>query len=238
MPDKRANRGAHPKDAEDFSPQALPLISAATTDLCWLLSRGYPAAGSLNLVGDRFRLRSRQRTALQRLAVSDHDRARRRERLLPIEELAGRNLLLDGYNVLVTVEVALGGGVVLGARDGTARDMASVSGSYRKVRQTMPALDAIGEVLSRYGVAQARWLLDRPISNSGRLKAILEELARERGWPWEVELSANPDRELRAATDPVATADSAILDHCGPWVNLARRVIDEKVPGVWWVEVG
>ena len=33
-----------------------------------------------------------------------------------------------------------------------------------------------------------------------------------------------------AAGDPVATADSVILDRCGAWFNLARETIDRFVP--------
>ena len=29
----------------------------------------------------------------------------------------------------------------------------------------------------------------------------------------------------------VATADSGILDRCGPWLNLARETVDRHVPG-------
>ena len=50
-------------------------------------------------------------------------------------------------------------------------------GSYRKVEETLPALRLVGKTLAHFGVADALWLLDRPVSNSGRLKKIIEE------WP-------------------------------------------------------
>jgi hypothetical protein len=34
------------------------------------------------------------------------------------------------------------------------------------------------------------------------------------------------DETLKASTAVVATADSAILDRCGDWVNLARLAIE------------
>lgn len=238
MPDRRTNRGAHPKDAADFAPRHLPTLRAAADELAWLLSRGYPKGAAATLVGNRHALTSRQRLALQRAAASDEERSGRQARRIEPEALAGRELAIDGYNVLVTVEVALGGGVVLLARDGTMRDMASISGHYRRVHQTLPGLELIGGCLAALGAAQVHWLLDRPISNSGRLKALIEATAEARGWPWTVELAANPDRDLATSPLVVATADSAVLDRCGPWLNLARLVVETRVPEAWVVDLG
>ena len=52
---------------------------------------------------------------------------------------------------MTTVEAALGGGVVLGCRDRTFRDIAGVHGTYRKVAETMPALELIGETARATG---------------------------------------------------------------------------------------
>ena len=76
------------------------------------------------------------------------------------------------------------------------------------------------------------WYLDRPVSNSGRLKGIMEELAAAAGWPWRVELVADPDACCAAADQIVATADSVILDRAAAWFNLARTV-DPHVPQAW-----
>ena len=69
--------------------------------------------------------------------------------------------------MLTTIEAALAAGVVLAARDGTYRDMASMHGSYRKVAETRPALKLLGQTMAALGVREAFWLLDRPVSNSG-----------------------------------------------------------------------
>ena len=71
MPDTRRHRGPHPEDAELFAPASWPALRAATTDLSWLLSRGYAEPSSLKLVGDCFQLTERQRTAVMRSACSD-----------------------------------------------------------------------------------------------------------------------------------------------------------------------
>lgn len=238
MPDQRRHRGPHPDDARLFGPAALPALQTAAAELSWLLSRGYAGESSLKLVGDRHGLEARQRLAVARSTCSDEAAERRRKRQVAPEALAGAGLHIDGYNVLTTIEAALSGGVLLLARDGAMRDMASMHGSYRKVEETAPALRLIGRTLSQFGVAEALWLLDRPVSNSGRLKKVIEELATECGWTWRVELVHNPDMELAQSESIIATADSGILDLCGAWFNLARETAERHVEGAWIVRVG
>jgi hypothetical protein len=230
VPERRKHRGPHPEDLRLFAPDAWPVLRAAAADLAWLLSRDYAPASALKLVGDRYALVARQRIAVARSTSSDAAARCRRDHEVPAGALAGRTLALDGYNVLTTVEAALAGGIILAARDGTYRDMASMHGSYRKVHETRPALELLGCTLAALEVGQACWLLDRPVSNSGRLKQLMELLAAERGWPWRIELVSDPDAPLAVAEQVVATADSVILDRCQAWFNLAKETIASLVP--------
>ena len=238
MPDQRKHRGPHPGDLRLFGSDALPALQTAVAELAWLLTRGYPHQSSIKLVGDRHALESRQRVAVSRSTCSDADVARRQARIVSPQALAGCRIEIDGYNVLTTIEAALSGGVLLLARDGVLRDMASMHGSYRKVEETQPALELIGQTLAGFGVSEALWLLDRPVSNSGRLKTIIEDLAGEHGWTWRVELAHDPDAELAQSDEIVATADSGILDLCGTWFNLAREIVERHLVDAWVLRLG
>jgi len=237
MPDSRAHRGPHPEDAALFAREELPRLCAAAGDLSWLLSRGYAPDSSLKLVGDRHRLVARQRMAVARATCSDEQRSARLAKAQGPEQLRGQRLRIDGYNVLLTVEVALGGGVVLACRDGTYRDLASVHGTYRKVAETRPAIELLGRTLTELEIASAHWLFDRPVSNSGRLRQLFQERAAASGWPWTIELSDSPDRELSTGEPPIATADSALLDRTTAYANLARWTIERHVPEAWVVRL-
>jgi hypothetical protein len=165
-----------------------------------------------------------------RSACSDQQFASRCDRRVEIETLGGSRLAIDGYNLLITVEAAMSGGVLLKGRDGCLRDLASIHGTYRKVTETIPAVRLIGQFLDQVGIAYAKWLLDSPVSNSGRLKRLIGELADENGWNWDIELLTSPDFELARTDLIVATSDSAVLDRCKTWVNLARAIIEEELP--------
>ncbi len=237
MPDTRSHRGPHPEDARLFAPEEIPTLRRAVADLNWMLSRGYSATAARKLVGDRYQLAARQRTAVARCACSDREKERRLAACVDWVGLAGKPLELDGYNVLTTVEAAMAGGIILAACDGTFRDMASMHGSFRRVVETRPALECIGHAVAALGVSICRWYLDRPVCNSARLKAVIEGVARRHGWKWSVDLAANPDNVLMASPEIVATADSAILDRCTAWCNLARETIQRFIPNARIVDL-
>ena len=152
-----------PRDAEAFGEhRAIRPCGPASADLCWLLGHGYATVSSLKLVGDRWDLTERQRMAVRRSACSDEDRARRASPRLSTRRARGRELWVNGFNVLTTIEAFLGGGVVIHCRDGTFRDLAGVHGTYRRVVETTPALEPLAGHLEGLRVGRVRWLFDRP----------------------------------------------------------------------------
>ena len=225
MSSEHRHRGTHPGDEELFAPAALPALRLATTDMSWLLSHGYAQTSSLKLVGDRHELTARQRLAVGRAACSDASRGRRGQKQVTAEELAGRDLAIDGFNLLVTLEAAFSGGVLLVCRDGCVRDMSSVHGSYHAVAETDAALDMVATRLVELKVRSVRWLLDSPVSNSGRLAQRIRDLAAEHHLPWTVEAIFNPDAALVAASEVVISSDSIVLDGAAAWFNLAADLL-------------
>jgi len=225
----QTHRGLAPQDERLFADRQLPALRAAAADLCWLLDRGYASRSAVELVGNRHNLTSRQRNAVARHACADEDAQRRRRLRVEPAQLAGHELWLDGYNVLTILESGLAGGIVLLRRDGCCRDIAGIHRCYRKVTETFPVLRMVGEAAAAWGVSCCRWWLDKPVSNSGRLKAAILEAAAEAGWKMEVELTFSPDHVLSHTGEIIATSDGIVLDRCQRWVNLARLLITERI---------
>ena len=230
MPDKRIHRGPHPADQNLFAPDTIPSLQAAVIDFSLLLTKGYAEKSALKLVGDKFSLTERQRLAVMRNACSDQHLESRKERELKTTDIANQSIMLDGYNVLITIEAAMSGGLIFKGRDGCCRDLASIHGTYRKVTETIPAVELIGNFLKQIAVSKAQWLLDSPVSNSGRLKTLIGELARKNNWDWEIELLFSPDGVLTKTDLTIATSDSVVLDGCKRWLNLAAEIIKTKLP--------
>jgi hypothetical protein len=224
-------------DERLFDAAKVPTLRAAVADLCWLLDHGYASNSATELVGNRHNLASRQRMAVSRCACSREAVQRRQQLQLAPEAVRGRELWLDGYNVLTLLESALAGGVVLLGRDGCCRDIAGIHRRYRKVNETVPGLRLVGETVAAWGVTCCRWWLDKPVSNSGRLKMLILEQAKTAGWNMEVELDFNPDRVLYQSQHVIATSDGIVLDRCRQWINLARLIIAERIPGAWLLDL-
>jgi hypothetical protein len=232
---QRKERGPAPNDDVLFGAAAVPYLREAVEDLSWLLSRDYPVEASLKVVGDRYRLTARQRKAVQRCSCSDACRAGRVSRRVRVEALAGADLSIDGFNCIIVTESVLSGAPVFRGRDGALRDLAGVHGTWHQLGVTDASLRALTRVLVEARAGSVRWLLDRPVSNSGRLRELLLSLGRDEGIEWTVEIVDDPDRVLLACGGVVATADARILDGCARWVDLPAEVAEGALSQAWVV---
>ncbi|MEM7103907.1 MAG: DUF434 domain-containing protein [Bacteroidota bacterium] len=231
------NRGKHPNDDKIFAEKWLPVFKEAIDDHCHLLTRGYASESALEFVGNRYKLNKRQRKAIYRISASQQDIDNRNSRLVSPKELSGNHLEIDGFNLLILLESALSGAYIFKGRDGTYRDISSVHGSYKRVIQTPDAIIMTGKFLESLSPKSVKWWFDSPVSNSGRLKTILYELAGEHGFKWDVELSFNPDKELIQTDHVVVSSDGWILNHDIEWLNLGGLLIEGQIPDANIIDV-
>ena len=227
-------RGYVPKDTIEFGPKAAAKLNAAAQELVYLMDRGYDTKSASTFVGNHHLLSERQRLALARItspraALEERERKRIRE--------APAALVLDGFNTIITLEVALSGSLLLAGMDGTIRDLAGLRGSYRIVDKTVRAVELLLARLEALEVKEALFYLDQQVSNSGRLRSLLLDKAAERGVQVQVELHPSVDGVL-SRLENVVTTDAIILDKCGSWYNLNRKLIEETISEAWvfWLE--
>lgn len=224
---KLKNRGKEGSDDRLFGmPIAQRKIREAVKDLSYLLGRGFAEKSSLSLVGNRYKLTSRQQKAVQGMSEGAAQLIKRRRKCLTAKEVKNRDLLLDGFNVLILLESVLSGGYVFKGLDGCYRDLSSVHGTYRKVQQTDRAIEIIATFYEINQLKSITWVFDKPVSNSGRLKTMISDLARERKYNWEVLLDNNPDKLLAASDKIVVTSDAWILNEAAQWFNLVGFLVE------------
>lgn len=222
-------RGYVPKDTVEFGPRAIEKLSAAAQELVFLMERGYDTKSASTFVGNHHLLSERQRLALARIVSTPSAvQARKQKELLQVPD----SLVLDGFNTIITLEVALSGSLLLEGMDGTLRDLAGLRGTYRIVDKTVQAVELLFTRLETLGVQRALFYLDQQVSNSGRLRALLLEQAENRAVEVQVELHPSVDG-LLSRMERVVTADAIILDKCGSWYNLNRTLIESAVPEAW-----
>lgn len=223
---EKRNRGPQPEDEACFGPAAVPDLRLAVNDYGYLQSRGYGYRSVTKIVGDRYQLNARQRTALQRIGAGDQEIATRQQKEVVAEALKDSRIAIDGFNLLITLESALSGGFIFRCRDGAYRDMASISGSYKRVRQTEQSIAMVADYFLRYTPVAIQWYLDAPISNSGRLASLIREIGEAKNIQWQVALVADPDRTIIALPDTIAvSSDSWVMDESEGWFNLFEALL-------------
>lgn len=221
-----SNRGAHPEDDQQFASSQLPVLRSAVADLSWLRTRGYGDASALKMVGDRYRLKRRQRNVVARSACSDAERAHRLVRRRSASTLSGCWIDIDGFNVAISAEGLLGGAYLFVGRDRAYRDVNPVKGTYRIVEETLPALRAIQAAMQERKVVGVTWWLDAHVSNVGRLRSRIAQLDSG-ALTWKVRIDENVDDRLRKSERLVATSDSGILDHVGAWCSIEELLFSQ-----------
>lgn len=231
------HRTAHPDDRRTFAPESLATLRRAVEEVGWMLGRGYPMSLAVRAAGDRHQLTDRQRLAVTRASASPADLASRASRRVEGASLRGAELSVDLFNVLITLELALGGGALLRCADGPLRDLAGLRGSYRLVVETEPAATHLLSTLASMELARCVLWIDAPVSNSGRLRARLEALAAREGAAVELEMVPDADAAMRGCA-VAASADAMVIDGAARWCNLAAEIVAARVPDAWVLDLG
>lgn len=236
MSSKIVKRGFDPDDIKNFSTESIEKLKIAQEEVQWLLDRGYKIKPIIELVGNHHQFSARARTALQRTTSSTADYEKRKSTMISYEHGNEGCLHIDGFNLIITLEVALSGSPVLLGKDDVFRDLAGLRGTYKLIDKTDIALEIIGKTLMELSVPEIKFYLDSPVSNSGRLKSKILECSESWGIPVDVELMTNVDAAL-SHMERVVTGDSIILDECRSWFNLARKIVDDHIKDAWIVDL-
>jgi len=233
---KTHRRGTDPDDPAFFSFAGQEKLRVAQQEIAWLLERNYPMDGVLTFVGNRYQFSNRQRLALMRTTCAPSRCALRNKRMLPLSRLSEGVIQIDGFNLIILLETALSGGVLLRGMDGALRDLAGLRGTYHAIDKTDGALELLGKTVGKWAIPGMVFWLDQPVSNSGRLKAKILDHAENWGIPVQVFIVPNPDTELYSM-ERVVSGDSVILDMCASWFNLGAEIVKEYVPDAWIVDL-
>lgn len=223
---KIVRRGFVPTDTREFGEKSLGKLRRAAEEVYFLLNRGYSIKNATTFVGNHHLLSERQRLAIARAVSPESSIELRKSKEL--QEIAGKTLYIDGFNTIITLEIAYSDSTLLRCMDGTIRDLAGLRGTYNLIDKTDIAVKAIAGVFEELHVEKAVFYLDAPVSNSGRLKNRILDVMGDRSFAVEVYLENAVDAILKTRNH-VVTADAIILDACGSWFNLTKYVIRQEL---------
>jgi len=222
-----AKRGYLPEDERNFAPEAIRTMQKASCHVRYLINEGYNLKQASTFVGNHFLLSERQRLAIMRSLATDEQLAGRRNRQVQITDLGEKEVWIDGFNTIITLEVMFSEGILFECMDGTIRDLAALRGTYRLIPETSEAVRMMLHILQEARISKATILLDEPVSNSGRLKALIADIGEEFGFRLDIQILRDVDRSLYGREN-VITSDSVVMDHCVSWVNLAAECVKGK----------
>ncbi len=255
-------RGYNPKDEYEFGKEYYGTLKKAAEELMYLINRGYDIKSTSTFIGNHYMLSERQRLALTRMLstreqldirkekeiiVSDRDKEVIENKIKDItankyykyefHNCLGSShnvayLHIDGFNTIITLEVALSNSLILKGLDGTYRDLAGLRGNYRIVDKTIIAIEMLFQTLAELDIYEVTFYLDKPVSNSGRLKVLLYDLSQSYPIQVNVDVLNDVDRVLEEK-DMVVTSDGVILDRCKSWFNLNQHIIKKIEPRPW-----
>lgn len=204
-------------------------LQKASEDFRYLLNRRYPRKAALVLVGNRYGLTFDERHLLHRGVFSRVDSQARRKKRISIKEIRNKDLAIDGHNVIITIEAGLSGRPLILGDDGYFRDISGLSGSFKKTKRTEEAIQFIIRTLKKWKPRQTLFLLDAPISMSGRLaEGIRDRLKRDNLLGDAVAVKV-PEKILIGFPGIVATSDTDIIDRSKKVLDLAGYVITKRI---------
>ena len=225
---KATRRGYVPTDEKEFKGDNLNKLYKASEDLVYLLNRGYKIKGASTFIGNHYFLSERQRIALIR-GISKNDDIKTRK-YKEVNDFSGTKVIhIDGFNTIITLEVALSNSLIIKAMDETIRDLAGLRGTYSVIDKTEIAIKLIGDFLLEHKIERTVFYLDKPVSNSGRLKMKILEIFKDTELEVEVLNIENVDSILKSKEN-VVTSDAIILDNCINWINLNKYIIEKNIP--------
>jgi hypothetical protein len=153
----------------------------------------------------------------------------RRRKLLRLRDLRGQALAIDGYNVLITIEAALSGRLLIAADDGFLRDISGLSANFKKTSNTDRAIRLVLQTLRKAKPREVLFLFDSPISKSGKLAEEIRALLAQERFAGDAQAMKVPEQVLMGFQGVVATSDTAIIDQSEKVFDLAGFILKHRV---------
>jgi hypothetical protein len=202
-------------------------FNKALADYFYLIDHDYPEKGSLKLVGDRYQLETDLRNVLYRSISSSVKNKTRSQRLIqnPIEPL-----IIDGYNVILTLLNYRLGKFVFISTDDICRDAGALFGKFGNNPLFSQCAELMVKYLSAFEHPDIKIYLDSPVSYSLKHKQLLLALFQKKMMNIQVEVVHSADHAIKENSGgTVATSDSVIIDACNnPIIDLPRLILQKE----------
>lgn len=187
-------------------------------DIRSILRWDYPKFATIRFVAEHFQLSVEERNILTRVIMPPEKVVSRIRKKTNCDGIKDRDLLLDGYNVLLSVDSLLKNEPMWFCDDGYVRDTRYYFSKASQAEDIGEALNSVLEFLSEASPKSITFLFDSQISRSGELAGFVRRKLEEYEIPGESRTSKSVDFDLKTeGGNPeknliVATSDGIVID--------------------------
>ncbi|MEM5948045.1 DUF434 domain-containing protein [Spirochaetia bacterium 38H-sp] len=199
----------------------------AAKDYRLFLDMGYPEKAVASLVGNKYRLSREQRMILYRGVLPSYESEKNAKKKISAKDINGK-LIIDGYNVLLTIVNYLTGRTVFISTDSFVRDIGGIHGSIKKQDMLDRAEQLLCDFCRQHIQGEIVVFLDKPVSHSAELAVRLDRLFSSYKIHAEAVLVDSADYELKRHEGVVATSDSVVLSSAACAADLAAEILQEN----------
>lgn len=202
-------------------------------DIRSLLRWGYPKFATISFVATHFQLSAEERYILTRVIMPPDRVTSRINKKIACTGIQDRELLIDGYNVLLSVDSLLKNEPMWFCDDGYIRDTRYYFSKSKQVEDIEESFNLILKFLSEARPKSAVFLLDAQISRSGELAGLIRRALNEYGIQGTARTSKTADFELKAEGGDtekslvVATSDGIVIDSVLQVIDIPACLMEE-----------
>ncbi len=203
-------------------------------DIRSILRWGYPKFATIRFVADHSQLSAEERHILTRVIMPPDKVMTRIRKKITCNGIRDRDLLLDGYNVLLSVDSLLKNEPMWFCDDGYIRDTRYYFSKAKQAEDIEEALDAVLEFFSEAHPKSVTFLLDAQISRSGELAGFIRRKLKEQGIPGDAHTSKTADFDLKTEGGKpekqlvVATSDGIVIDSVLQALDIPACLMEKK----------
>ncbi|MCS7136500.1 MAG: DUF434 domain-containing protein [Nitrososphaerota archaeon] len=202
----------------------------AVEDTRYLLDRDYKRESVVNFVASRYVLDKMGRSILYRCVYSSKDVKKVREKAVSPHDLKGSGVVVDGFNVLNTLQSFVNGKLLVLCDDGVVRDISEVHGEFRPTGITEDLIRLSVRTLKELKVADTSFYYEMQISMSGEISALTRRILQEEGVEGSVKTEKSVDSALLRDKRIVITSDSVVIHRADRFFDLAGYIILREKP--------
>jgi len=200
-------------------------VLRAAEDYRYFLDRGYNPSSVLDLITSRYLLSKEERVLLYRCVHSGKDAIKIISKMVESNEIKGKELVVDGYNVILTVASGVEGRTLYLCDDTFVRDLRSVKVRNFSSSSLLTAIKLISEKVEELKPSRITLFLDRNVSWSARhAEAIKQEIPKNA----DVILASKADTSVIKEGGIASSSDYLILEKSSHVYDLAGEIIKTK----------